>query len=194
MLSGMGRVAKNIAIIGIAGALAILIALWADLRFEWACHKNQDWLRPCAERYGLPMRLVASVIWQESRFRAGKRGTAGELGLMQVTEAAGREWAHAEHLAGFQRSDLLDARTNVWAGTWYLKRAVERWSARPDALACALAEYNAGLVHARRWALMASGEEATNILTMITFPSTRSYARDVLRRARCGVAAPGRGE
>ncbi|MEI7435295.1 MAG: transglycosylase SLT domain-containing protein [bacterium] len=181
---------KSIAIIVIAGALAILIALWVDLRFEWACRKNQNWLKPCAARYGLPVRLVASVIWQESHFRNGKQGSAGELGLMQVTEAAGREWAHAEHLNGFQRADLLDARTNVWAGSWYLSRAVQRWHDRPDALACALAEYNAGLVHARRWAKMASGDTATNVLTMITFPSTRRYARDVLRRARCGVAAP----
>ena len=194
MLSGMGRVVKNIVIIGLAGGLAILIALWVDLRFEWACWKNQDWLTPCAARYSLPMRLVASVIWQESRFRSGKRGAAGELGLMQVTEAAGREWARAEHVDGFQRADLLDARTNVWAGAWYLNRAVQRWRDRPDALACALAEYNAGLVHARRWAAMSTGDTATNVLTMITFPSTRRYARDVLRRARCGVAAPAGGE
>ncbi len=190
MLSGMGRVAKNIAIIGFAGALAILIASWADLRFEWACRKNRSWLTPCATRYGLPVRLVASVIWQESRFRPGKRGAAGELGLMQVTEAAGREWARAEHVDGFHRADLLDARTNVWAGAWYLNRAIQRWRDRPDALACALAEYNAGLVHARRWAAQTTGDTATNVLALISFPSTRRYARDVLRRARCGVAAP----
>ena len=181
-------------IIGLAAGLAILMALRADLRFEWACWKNRDWLTPCAARYGLPMRLVASVIWQESRFRSGKRGAAGELGLMQVTEAAGREWARAEHADGFQHADLLDDRTNVLAGAWYLSRAVRRWRDRPDALACALAEYNAGLVHARRWATMTTGDTATNVLTMITFPSTRRYARDVLRRARCGVAVPAGGD
>ena len=191
MLAAMKRFPRWGWIIGAAVAAAILfLPVLSTLRFEWAYRRAAPWLAPCAERYGLPPRLVAAVAWQESRFRAGKRGAAGERGLMQVTEPAGREWARAEGLPGFAGDDLLDPRTNLCAGAWYLARAVRRWQDRPDALAVALAEYNAGPSNARRWASAETGEPGTNVLRTITYPATRAYVRDVLRRARCGAAAP----
>jgi soluble lytic murein transglycosylase len=130
-------------------------------------------------------RLVASLIWKESRFRPGLTGKAGEIGLMQVTEAAGREWAEAHDVHDFAKHDLFQPETNVRAGTWYLARAIEHWSDRPDPLPFALAEYNAGRANATRWAVDA--ETARAFRDNITYPTTKRYVRDVLKRYRGGV-------
>ena len=44
-----------------------------------------------AAQYGVEARLVRAVIRQESGFRPHERGKSGELGLMQITEAAAWE-------------------------------------------------------------------------------------------------------
>ena len=65
-------------------------------------------------------RLISAVIWRESRFDASCIGTAGEIGLMQVTEEAAREWAKARGQPAPTKVALFDVRTNIDAGTWYL--------------------------------------------------------------------------
>jgi soluble lytic murein transglycosylase len=136
-----------------------------------------------AHTHGVDPRLVAAVIWRESRFNPTLIGDAGEIGLMQVTEAAAREWAKAERLSTFTKSDLFDVRTNVRAGTWYLARAIRYWSGtKADPLPFALAEYNAGRSNAARWAAEAS--EGRALLERITYPTTKRYVRDILQRYR----------
>jgi len=46
-----------------------------------------------AAEHQLDPMLVKAVVWRESRFDRQKYGTAGERGLMQVSEKAANEWA-----------------------------------------------------------------------------------------------------
>ena len=50
-------------------------------------------IRSVAEEHNLDPMLVKAVVWRESRFDAQKFGSAGERGLMQVSEKAAQEWA-----------------------------------------------------------------------------------------------------
>ena len=132
-----------------------------------------------AEKYGVDPLLVKSVVWRESRFTTTKVGTSGERGLMQVGEAAARDWAAAHKIEVFVYADLFDAKTNLEAGTWYLSRALEHWRDRDDPIPFALAEYNAGRSRVEKWA--ADGADAQRMMRAAA-GSTRQYVDDIIRR------------
>ena len=132
-----------------------------------------------AKKYGVDPLLVKAVVWRESRFTATKIGASGERGLMQVGEAAAREWAAAHKIEVFVYADLFDAKTNLEAGTWYLGRALEHWKDRDDPIPFALAEYNAGRSRVEKWA--ADGADAPKMMRAAVW-STRGYVDDIIRR------------
>lgn len=137
-----------------------------------------------ANEYRLDPPLLKAVVWRESRFEPKKYGTAGERGLMQVREKAADEWVRERKVDNFQADQLFDPRTNLEAGAWYLRRALDHWENQPDPLPFALAEYNAGASRAQRWA---GGNDAVAIskndfLSRIDFPATRKYVDSILER------------
>jgi soluble lytic murein transglycosylase len=133
-----------------------------------------------AKKYGVDPLLVKAVVWRESRFSPTKVGTSGERGLMQVGEAAARDWAAAHKIEVFVFADLFDEKTNLEAGTWYLGRALERWKDRDKPVAFALAEYNAGHSRVEQWA--ANAKTARDMLRAAAGTGTRQYVDDVVSR------------
>jgi soluble lytic murein transglycosylase len=155
--------------------------------YEWhspARFRQYDQLiRSVAAEHHLDPMLVKAVVWRESRFDPKKQGSAGERGLMQVTEKAANEWAQENRIANFQPEQLFDPRTNLEAGAWYLQRALEHWQNQAEPLSFALAEYNAGASRAQRWAdgndAAVSGEDFRR---KIEFPGTRKYIDSIIER------------
>ena len=84
-----------------------------------------------ADKYGLPRRLVRSVISKESDFQPQAVSPKGAIGLMQLMPAT------AEALG----ADPRDPAQNVDAGTRYLRDLLEKYD---GGLWHALAAYNAG--------------------------------------------------
>jgi soluble lytic murein transglycosylase len=134
-----------------------------------------------AARHGVDPLLVKAVIWQESRFHPDKLGAHGERGLMQVTEPAAQDWVQGEGIETFVPTDLLDAKTNIEVGTWYLGRALRHWASQDDPLPFALGEYNAGRSRVNRWS---RGElmSAEELRTAMDIASTRAYVAAVSQR------------
>jgi len=154
----------------------------------WRIHRFDQEIAASGQRHSLPPNLIASLIWRESRFDPGCHGPRKEIGLMQVTEAAAHEWAAAQGRADLPRADLWLPATNIEVGSWYLARAVQRWQhTRSDPLPFALAEYNAGRSNAMRWS-SACGADSSRYLDCITYPTTRRYVADILKRYRGAVA------
>ena len=171
------------AFFGVAVAAALIAGgLWT-FRFELQSWQHRDIIESAAARYGVPPRLIAAVIWQETRFHAAAAGRAGELGLMQVRPVIGQEWAKKEGLARFSRAELVDPGTNVLVGAWCLRRATDRWADRSDPLPIVLAEYNAGHSNATRWERSAS-TNGISLTAAITYPSTQQYVSGVLLHYR----------
>jgi peptidoglycan lytic transglycosylase len=146
--------------------------------------KHDALIRAVAAEHQLDPMLVKAVVWRESRFDAQKFGTAGERGLMQVSEKAAAEWARETKVENFRVEELFDAKTNLEAGTWYLRRAIEHWQNQPNPMPFALAEYNAGASRALRWA---GGDDtkavaAKTFLDNIDFPGTRKYVDSIIAR------------
>jgi soluble lytic murein transglycosylase len=144
-------------------------------------------VREQCEKRGLDPLLIKAIVWRESAFDANKVGTKGERGLMQVREAAAQDWAKAGRIETFLPTDLFDARTNLDVGTWYFRRALDRWKAKEDPIPFALAEYNAGASRVDRWIAQSGlGEraDAHDLLNAIDFPGTRRYVDDIVERYR----------
>ncbi len=156
--------------------------------YEWLSparfHQFDNLIRTVAAEHQLDPMLIKAVVWRESRFDPRKIGTAGERGLMQVSERAAREWAREAHVTSFQPNDLFDPKTNLEAGTWYLHRALQHWDHQTDPTAFALAEYNAGASRAQRWANndIAAPLSQKTFRRNIDFPSTRNYVDSVIQR------------
>jgi soluble lytic murein transglycosylase len=156
--------------------------------YEWmspARFKQYDRLiRSVAVEHHLDPMLVKAVVWRESRFDPKKHGGAGERGLMQVSEKAANEWARENKIDNFRVEKLFDPKTNLEAGTWYLRRAFEHWETQSDPMPFALAEYNAGASRAQRWSGGNSVDaiSAQTFLKKIDFPGTRKYVDSIIAR------------
>ncbi len=98
-----------------------------------------DLIRKHAASLGWDWRMVAAVIYQESRFSIGSRSFRGAQGLMQVMPQTGR-------LYGID--NLLDPEQNIIAGTSHLKRLQNMFSKhisdKEELIRFTLAAYNAG--------------------------------------------------
>lgn len=147
--------------------------------------QQQDALiRTVAAHHQVDPMLVKAIVWRESKFDPQKFGSAGERGLMQVSERAAGEWARENHVENFRVEELFDPKVNLEAGTWYLARAMQHWKNQVDPVPFALAEYNAGASRALRWAggdndAVVSPDEFRN---SIDFPGTRKYVDSIMAR------------
>lgn len=178
----------GIAALVLAAGAAVLVLSDRDPAYrlsDWASlgrHRSyDDTIATVAARHGVDPLLVKAVIWQESRFHSNKLGSHGERGLMQVTEPAAADWVKATGVETFVPEDLLDPKTNIEVGTWYLGRALRHWSGQEDPLPFALGEYNAGRSRVQRW----SGGElmtAEALDEAMDIPSTRAYIAAVRAR------------
>src|SRR3954467_13230233 len=81
----------------------LLVRWWLGHRREIAAERailNAAW------RYNMDPAFIKAVVWRESRFDPKAKGRVGEIGLMQVGEAAAKEWAESEHMTFFLHSEL----------------------------------------------------------------------------------------
>jgi soluble lytic murein transglycosylase len=170
-------------------ALSVILCLvvmratywWWDGRRE----RSQDGpIRAAAQRYGVEGSLIKAVVWRESRFDPKVRGRAGEIGLMQLQEAAAQEWADAEHIANFQHEHCFDPGTNTLAGAWYLRKLLRRYTQTDNPLPYALADYNAGRANVLKWNHGGAATNSAAFIAQIEFPSTKSYVASVIRRCK----------
>ena len=180
-----------------SAALVALIVIVAAVL--WSC--EQDWgkvtspkrwfmdehsydaeINAAAKRHGLDPALVRSLVFQESSFKAHKRGSKGEIGLMQVLPSgAAAEWARIKKRRRPSASELFGVELNLEIGCWYLARSMKRWKEYRHGTELALAEYNAGPSQARKWAPKDKNGE---VIPLIKIASTKKYVTEIMNRYR----------
>jgi len=164
-------------------ALLIALAFVAYWGFQyWREHRFDSIIAAAARHYGLDPALVKAVVWQESRFHPSIRGRAGELGLMQIREAAAMEWAASEHIRSFEHRECLNPATNVEAGAYYLKHIERHYTRADDPIPYMLAEYNAGRGNVVKWLAGAAATNSGAFIQQIGFPGTKAYVLAILDR------------
>jgi len=177
-------------LLAIAASVVYLATRSSDPTYtlhEWISparfHQYDALIRSVALKHHLDPMLVKAIVWRESRFDPKKLGSAGERGLMQVSEKAANEWAHESKVENFRAEELFDAKTNLAAGSWYMQRALQHWANQSDPIPFALAEYNAGASRAQRWAGGGDMMVPPNTFRAnIDFPGTRKYVDSIMAR------------
>ena len=159
--------------------------------FHSRFHRYDAIIQEVATKRGVDPMVIKAVAWRESRFQADKEGSRGERGLMQITDAAAREWVKSEKVANFAPKDLFDPKTNIEAGSWLLARALRRYEGRDNPLPFALAEYNAGRSRVIRWSAEKNNPDGSpvsassrELVANINFPDTKNYIETVQNRVQ----------
>jgi soluble lytic murein transglycosylase len=184
-----------------AGILILTAILIAFLLNRYWIHRYDDLITRQATIYRLDPDLVWCVIYEETYFSPWKHGRDGEIGLMQVTPAVGREWAAETGMRDLERqmstdpeSLLRDPERNIQIGCWYLEKFYERYRDLPEAEPRMIAAYNAGLSRAEDWNNATAGGKpisGNEFINRISIPSTKAYVSSIMDRYRKIKAAKG---
>jgi soluble lytic murein transglycosylase len=174
--------------------LAALSAVGLYFFNQYWIHRYDGLIQRQASIYRLDQDLVWSVIYEETYFRPWKIGADGEIGLMQVTPAVGREWAQQTGMRELERqmaSDpqgfLQDPERNIQIGCWYLEKFYEQYRDVPGTEARMVAGYNAGPTRVVEWSrARADGRPLSEaeFINNINIASTKNYVTSILERYR----------
>src|SRR5688572_21024331 len=88
-------------------AVCVLVYLLHESWWFVRQHSYDRQIRLVAAQHGVSPFLVKAVVWRESKFNRACIGKAGEVGLMQVTAGAGKDWAAANKCPVPTKTDLL---------------------------------------------------------------------------------------
>ena len=182
---------KRIAII-----LITLIVIGCSLYFldQYWIHRYDAVIARESARHHVDPDLVWSIAYEETYFRAWKKGRNGEIGLMQVTPVVAREWAADNNSALLTASKpmdadalLLDPERNIQIACWYLEKAGDNYQGLQGREARMLAAYNAGPSRAADWNRVETGARPLyeqEFIARIDIASTRAYVTSILERYR----------
>jgi len=171
---------RRLAVAGIVLIFLVLVSFQIFRTYRENSHDKA--ILAAAQKYGVDPTLVKAVVWRESHFNPGARGSAGEVGLMQIREAAAEEWARAEGIQYFSYQHLYDPARNLMAGTWYLRKLLRRYPRADDPVVYALADYNAGRTHVLRWNKGPAATNSAMFLKEMDYPGTRAYIAAIQKR------------
>lgn len=174
--------------------LIALVVLTAGLYIldQYWIHRYDSLIAREAALHHIDPDLVWSIVYEETYFSPWKKGSRGEVGLMQVTPAVAREWAAESGMAPVEQRTALDTETilrdperNLQIGCWYLEKADQDYRNSPGREARLLAAYNAGPSRAAEWSRVANGAPPLTeqeFIARIDIGSTRSYVTSILDR------------
>ena len=172
---------------------AIVVASGSYFFRDYWEHRYDDLIERQARVYSIDARLVWSLIYEETWFRAWKIGADEEVGLMQVTPLVARDWAKETGLREFEKQAaenvvefLSDPERNIQVGCWYFEKVRERYRGRPSETAMTLAAYNAGPSRVEEWTKDADAQQMseTDFIARIGITSTKAYVLSILERYR----------
>src|SRR5436190_16254434 len=172
--------------------ILLTIAIGSYFFNQYWIHRYDALIARQAGIYRLDPNLVWSVIYEETYFSPWKRGKDGEIGLMQITPAVGRDWATETGMRELERqmatdpqSLLHDPERNLQIGCWYLEKIYGAFRDLRDPEVRMISAYNAGPSRAAEWNRTAPGAaplSGDEFVKRIDFPSTRAYVTSIMAR------------
>lgn len=140
--------------------------------------KYDELIKEQAEILGWDWLLLASLVYQESKFNPHAKSWVGAVGLMQLMPATAKMYG---------ANNPRDPRQNLRAGTKYLKWLEEYWKDIPDEkerMKFVLASYNTGQGHVRDAQRLAKKFDHDplvwndNVEKYLLLKSNKNYYRD----------------
>ena len=172
--------------------LAVVSAAGLYYFNQYWIHRYDELIARQARVYSLDEKLVWSVIYEETYFRAWKIGGAEEVGLMQVTPTVARMWAKETGFQEFEKQAagnvnefLADPERNIQVGCWYLEKVREKYRGYAAENAMTLAAYNAGASRVEEWTRVSANipqMSEQSFIEKINIPSTKAYVTSILDR------------
>lgn len=177
----------------IAGLIILGTASVIGLYFfnQYWIHRYDELIARHAGVYRLDEKLVWSVIYEETYFRAWIIGDDKEVGLMQITPTVAAEWAAETGLKNLKaqaENDVInllrDPETNIQIGCWYLEKLRANYRGFPAERSMTLAAYNAGASRVAEWTRDTDPSKLTRqeFISRITIPSTKAYVSSIIQR------------
>ena len=173
-------------------AFSLLLAIY--LFNSYWTHRFDPLIKRQAAIYRVDPDLVWSIIYEETYFSPWKNGKDGEIGLMQVMPAVGREWATEtgmrelqNQMAADPESVLRDPERNIQIGCWYLEKIYAQFQDTPEVETRMVAAYNAGPSRAVEWSRSnppGNTQSGAEFINRIDIPSTRAYVISIMERYR----------
>jgi soluble lytic murein transglycosylase len=142
--------------------------------------RHEDIIRQQARDKDLDPALIASIIYEESRFR-DQTSHAGARGLMQITPSTAAFIARDSGGSRFTQEDLATPQVNISYGAYYLRYLLRRYDGNTT---LAVAAYNAGETNVNRWVAAAGGPDKFDAVDDVPFKETRDYVKDVTERRK----------
>ena len=174
--------------------IVALLAASAGIFFpDYWVHRYDELIARQSRVYRLDEKLVWSLIYEETWFRAWKIGADAEVGLMQVTPLVAREWAKETGLKEYEKQAadnvnefFSDPERNIQTGCWYLEKLREQYRGRPAETAMTLAAYNAGPSRVEEWTRDTDTTTLSepDFVSRIAIASTKNYVSSILDRYR----------
>jgi len=112
-------------------------------------------IKKASQTFGIPEKMIKSVIKQESGFNSNATSSAGAGGLMQLMPGT------AKYLGV---SNVYDAKQNIMGGTKYLKQLYDKFGGNFQLM---LAAYNAGPGAVTKYGGIPPYKETTNYVNNI---------------------------
>ena len=137
--------------------------------------KYKEEILTYSKEFDLDSAFVASVINAESRFKSNAISKKGAVGLMQILPSTANFIALKLKLENFTQDDLLDPKTNIRFGCYYLNYLSKKFTSRENIL-CA---YNAGETVVFSWLKNEKYSEDGVALKKIPYKQTNSYVDKV---------------
>ncbi|QDL53917.1 lytic transglycosylase domain-containing protein [Rhodoferax aquaticus] len=138
----------------------------AYLEFAPGAQVARPHMRAAAQAMQVDYALLQAVIATESGFDRNAVSPKGAVGLMQIMPATAERYGVREDKLGTIEQKLTDPRTNVFAGTRYLRDLIQMF---PGQLDLAIASYNAG-----EGAVQKAGNKVPN------YKETQNYVKTVM--------------
>ena len=174
--------------------ILLTIAFAAYLFNQYWTHRYDTLIIRQATIYRVDPDLVWSIIYEETYFAPWKIGKDGEIGLMQVMPAVGREWAAETGIRDLQnqmqadpQNVLKDPERNIQIGCWYLEKIYAQFRDAPEVEMRMVAAYNAGPSRAVEWSRSdppGNTQTGAEFINRIDIPSTRAYVISIMQRYR----------
>ena len=118
-------------------------------------HNYEDIVKRASAKYGVPEKLITSVIKHESNFNNSVTSSAGAVGLMQLMPVTAK-------YVGV--TDRTDPEQNIMGGTKYLSLMLDKYDGD---LRLALAAYNAGPGNVDKYGGVPPFKETQNYLKKV---------------------------
>lgn len=160
------------AVVGLSGLSGAPIVATSQLRMVALVDSSPSYrhvtshLREAANAQKIDYDLLKALIVTESGFNTTAVSPKGAVGLMQIMPATAERYGLRNDAHGAIETKLTDPKTNIGAGTRYLRFLLDLFPGRLD---LAVAAYNAG-----EGAVQRAGNRVPN------YPETQNYVRRVI--------------